>query len=372
MTVTSKRHRRTTLVAAVAAVAALVISACGSNAGDDTASDSGSADSGSADAGTADTDSSGSGSSAPDDASEQKQEITLIYDWSGVDFEAVPIAVAEAEGMFDEQGIDVNLVLPPDDSTTVKLLSSDQGDIGFATSADVVLTRGQGADVVSIGNYSQENNWGLIARPGETIDLSDLKGKKIGVFADNWTQAMMPFVLKAAGLTDSDVHQITFEGDDVAPLLADKLDLTTNTANFAIAQVQEAVGEKPSVMLASEFDAPDVPVWVYIAQESWLKDNGDAATAFLAAMSDAMQWAIDNPEDAVADFEDIYPDNGSSNTYNLAGWTATADVMEGPDGLLTQRDEQWSELTDALQAVDILDSAEEPSTYYTNEYLPKK
>lgn len=363
-----KSHRSGRMLAAAAlAVAGLVLGACSSagDGGSSTSANDSQQTSSSASA-TASSESAGSGSS-----SDSVKKISLVYDWSGVDFEAVPLAVAKSEGMFAKVGIDVDLILPPDDSTTVKLLGSGQGDIGFATTADVVITRGQGADVVSIGNYSQANNWGLIARPGEKIDLTQLKGKTIGVFADNWTQAMMPFVLKAAGLTESDVNQVIFDGDDVAPLLANKLDLTTNTTNFAVAQVQEAVGKKPTVMLAKEFGAPDIPVWVYVAGQKWLDANGDTAKAFLSAIKDATQWAIENPDAAVTDFEKVYPDNGSSHEYNLAGWQATAEVMTGPDGLLTQRESQWSELTDALTSIGALDTAAEPSTYYTNDYLPK-
>jgi ABC-type nitrate/sulfonate/bicarbonate transport system substrate-binding protein len=354
-----KSHRSGRMLAVAAlAIAGLALGACSSAGGESSVSTSGSPESSQ----------SASGSETGTGA---VKKISLVYDWSAVDFEAVPLAVAKSEGMFAKAGIDVDLILPPDDSTTVKLLGSGQGDIGFATTADVVITRGQGADVVSIGNYSQVNNWGLIARPGEKIDLTQLKGTKIGVFADNWTQAMMPFVLKAAGLGESDVQQVIFDGDDVAPLLANKLDLTTNTTNFAIAQVQEAVGKKPTVMLAKEFGAPDIPVWVYVAGQKWLDANGDTAKAFLSAIKEATQWAIDNPEAAVTDFEKVYPDNGSSHAYNLAGWQATAEVMIGPDGLLTQRESQWSELTDALMSIGALDKADAPATYYTNDYLPK-
>jgi ABC-type nitrate/sulfonate/bicarbonate transport system substrate-binding protein len=356
-------HRSGRMLTAALMVAGLMLGAC-SSAGDGGSSTSPSPS----------TSPEGSQETSPSGTSPSGGSVTtisLVYDWSGVDFEAVPLAVAKSEGMFAKAGIDVDLILPPDDSTTVKLLGSGQGDIGFATTADVVITRGQGADVVSIGNYSQVNNWGLIARPGEKIDLTKLKGAKIGVFADNWTQAMMPFVLKAAGLGESDVQQVIFSGDDVAPLLANKLDLTTNTTNFAVAQVQEAVGKKPTVMLAKEFGAPDIPVWVYVAGEKWLEANGDTAKAFLVAIKEATQWAIDNPDAAVTDFERVYPDNGSSHEYNLAGWQATAEVMTGPDGLLTQRESQWSELTDALTSIGALDSAAEPSTYYTNDYLPE-
>ena len=47
--------------------------------------------------------------------------------------------------------------------------------------------------------------------------------------------------------------------------------------------------------------------------------------------------------------------------------------MKNNDGsLLTQSDEQWTQLGDALKGIGQLDTVAAPSAYYTNEYLPTK
>ena len=57
----------------------------------------------------------------------------------------------------------------------------------------------------------------------------------------------------------------------------------------------------------------------------------------------------------------------------MIGWTETFKFMKNNDGsLLTQSDEQWTELGDALKSIGQLDTVAEPSAYYTNEYLPTK
>ena len=145
------------------------------------------------------------------------------------------------------------------------MLAAGRGDIGFDTTTDVVFAQAQGLDVKSIANYSQDNDWGLVAPPGKPIDVSSIKGKSIGIFTDSWTKAMMPYVLKAGHVSAGQVSQPIFSSDDIAPLLAGKLDLATNTLNYAIAQVQSGTGKRPSVLLATKFGAPNVPIWVYTA-----------------------------------------------------------------------------------------------------------
>jgi len=295
--------------------------------------------------------------------------IRLVYDWPGVDFEAVPIAVGLKQGLYKKHGLNVDLVLPPNNQTTVKMLAVGKGDIGFDSTVDVVFARAAQIPVVSIANYTQDNNWGLVAKPGTTIDLSSLRGKSIGVFTDSWTKAMMPYVLKAGNVSASDVKQIIFQSNDLSPMLAGKINIATNTTNFAVAQVQSATGKKPSIMLATQFGAPNVPIWVYIATGSWLSAHGSEARAFLAATKEALAWSIAHPQAAVNDFAAVYPKNGSSPKYNLDGWLATIPHLKGSYPLLTQRAPEWTQVVSALRSVNLLSTSFPASAYYTNKYL---
>jgi ABC-type nitrate/sulfonate/bicarbonate transport system substrate-binding protein len=295
--------------------------------------------------------------------------IRLVYDWPGVDFEAVPIAVGQKQGFYQQHGLSVDLVIPPNNATTVKMLAVGKGDIGLDSTVDVAFARAAQIPVVSIANYTQDNNWGLVAKPGTTINLSSLRGKSIGVFTDSWTKAMMPYVLKAGNVSAGDVKQIIFASNDLTPMLADKIDIATNTTNYAIAQVQSATGKKPSIMLATKFGAPNVPIWVWIATNSWLSAHGSQAHAFLAATKEAIAWSIAHPQAAVNDFTAAYPQNGSSAKYNLDGWLATIPLLKGSYGLLTQRAAEWTQVVNALKSVKLLSTSYPASTYYSNKYL---
>jgi ABC-type nitrate/sulfonate/bicarbonate transport system substrate-binding protein len=148
------------------------------------------------------------------------QKVRFVYDWVTADFELIPTAVAQAQGFYKDAGLDVSVLFPPDNSTTVRMLASGEGDIGYDPVTDEIFAAAQGIPVISIAFYSQSNNCGLIGRPGEPIDFTTMKGKKIGIFTDSWTKAMLPYSLKKAGVTDSGVQEIIATDDDIPMLLA--------------------------------------------------------------------------------------------------------------------------------------------------------
>lgn len=309
------------------------------------------------------------GSSTRSSSARGLTTVRVVFDWPGIDFEAVPLTVGNARGFYKKAGLNVQIVIPPSTSTTVQMIAAGKGDIGFDTTTDVVFGQQAGIDVKSIANYSQNNNWGLVAKPGAKIDIKKIKGKSIGIFSDSWTKAMMPYVLKAGGVTASQVKQPIFGSDDIAPLLAGKIDLATNTLNYAIAQVQSATGKKPSVLLATKFGAPNVPVWVYTAMNSWLKSHGSQARKFLSATRKAFAWSIAHPSAAVKDYLKAYPKIGGGMKYSLDGWKATIPALGPANALLTQRAAQWKQVVKALKSVKLLSKALPPSSYFTNAYL---
>lgn len=166
-------------------------------------------------------------------------KVTYAYDWITPDMELIPVVVAAKEGYFKAHGLNVNVIFPPSTSTTAKFLALGKADIGFITTTDMADAVANKVPLLSIANYSMSNNWGLFTKPGVTIPLSKLRGKRIFSYGDTWTDAMLPFVLKKAGLTASDVSIVTGT-NDVAFLLDGKTDFSTSTTNYEIPYIQAA------------------------------------------------------------------------------------------------------------------------------------
>ncbi|GAB0119095.1 ABC transporter substrate-binding protein [Acidisoma sp. 7E03] len=310
----------------------------------------------------------GLGAGAPAAHAADLTKVTLVYDWVTPDFELIPTAVAQAEGFYKAAGLDVSTVFPPNNSTTVRMLAAGQGDIGFDPVTDEIFAAAQGIPITSIAVYSQSNNCGLFGRPGEPVDLSTLKGKKIGVYTDSWTKAMMPYILAKAGIGENDVQQIIATDDDIPMLLTKKIDYASNCSNYALADVVPTIHQEPTMLLGAAGGMPDVPVWNFTVMKAWGEAHPALVKAWLAATEKGMEWASAHPDEAVADLLKLYPSAGSKD-YNLVGWKATIPLLKGPNGYFVQSDGQWNAIAKALTDTKQVDAAKPASDYYTNAYL---
>lgn len=296
--------------------------------------------------------------------------VNFAYDFPGPDMELVPVIAGIDQGYFKAAGLKVNVEFPPNTSSTSQMLITGKADIGFITTSDMAVAIQAKAPLESIANYSMTNNWGLFAKPGSTLNLAQLKGKKVFSWGDTWTNAMLPFVVKKAGLSMSDIKIIT-ASNDTPLLLAGKIDFTTSTTNYAIPGIYGATGKNPVSLTGSAIGVPNIPVWVYAVTSSYATTHPATAKAFLSALLKATKWAAANQTAAVADFDKAYPKSGYTNAYNALGWKLTVPLLTNSAGkYFVQTSNEWSLLDQGLLATKQITSAPAPSTYFTNAFIP--
>jgi ABC-type nitrate/sulfonate/bicarbonate transport system substrate-binding protein len=296
--------------------------------------------------------------------------VRFVYDWPVADFGLLPVLIGQLRGYYAHHGLKVDVLFPPNAQTTARMLAAGRADIGLEGATDLIFAANQGVPVLAIANYTQSNSWCLIGRPGEPIDLTQLKGKSIGVFADSWTRAMMGFVLRKAQLREQDVRQIIADDDDIALLLSRKIDIATNAVAWGVAQVESVTGEQPTLACNDAIGVPDIPVWAFTAGSAWLTSHGSTARAWLAATAEALDWSLAHPQEAAALFTQAYPTSGSLK-YNAIAWRYEATLMRGQQGYFRQSDSQWVTLAAALQGIGQIPAVKPTSLYFTNAYLPE-
>jgi putative hydroxymethylpyrimidine transport system substrate-binding protein len=297
-------------------------------------------------------------------------ELVVATEWPFPDPLWIPFLAAQDQGFYEEAGLDVTIQPPPDNSTTMRMLEGGQAQVGLSAITDVVFARGEDLGVVSVSNMTVSNNWGLFSLEDEPIDVAALEGKTIGIYNDSWTAAMLPLMLESGGLTMDDVQTVAATASVIPLLLEGEIDVATEVTNLGGVEITTSGGPEPQVLLAPEAGAPDTPVWVYVASSDFVAENPDAVTAWLEATRRGAEWATENPEDAVALFEEAYPDVAGAHDYNLEAWEATIPLLTVDGEVPEQTDGQWTELTQALVDADQLDAALAPGEYYTNDYLP--
>lgn len=297
--------------------------------------------------------------------------VRLVYFWPVQGFLLIPIVVGQKHGIYEKHGLDVSIELPPDAQTTARMLAVGQAEIAMEPRTDVIFAANIDLPLISIANYDQHNSWCLIARPGHEVDLTALKGKKIGIFSDSWSAVMMRMLFDRTGITNpDDVEQIITQFEDMPLMLAGRIDFSTNTAAFAIAESVVALGKEPSMACADRIGIADIPVWSFTATPGWLKTHGSDAIEWLAATNEALEWSAAHPKEAAQLFAETYP-LVDSPLYDDVGWEATLPYLGKPGEFLYQTDASWQVLAEGMKEAGLIPTVKPLSTYYTNEFLPR-
>lgn len=307
----------------------------------------------------------GSASAAP------KATVHFVYDFPGPDMELIPIVVGQMQGFYSAAGLNVKTLFPASTSSTSAMLATGAGDVGFITTSDMADAVQAKVPLLSIANYSMTNNWTMFAKPGSTLTPAQLKGKKVFSWGDTWTNTMLGFVLKHAGLTSKQITIVTASND--TPLLMNgTIDFDTSTTNYAVPAIQGAdKGKKPVMFTGSQIGVPNIPIWVYAVTRAYAAAHPTTAKAFLSATLAATKWAIAHPGAAVNDFVKMYPASGYTKAYSTTGWSLTIPLLTNASGkFFTQTSTQWSTLDQGLIATGQIKTAPAATTYYTNQFVP--
>lgn len=298
-------------------------------------------------------------------------KLTFIQEWPVPDGFWIPWILGSKKGFYAEEGIELEVVTPPTVADTMKFLGTGRAQLAFTTVMDVIFARGEQAPVVAIGRYGRGNNWGIISAEGKPLKIAELKGKTIGIYNDAWTKAQLSMMLADGGLTLDDVQTVAAADDTVPLLLQGKVDAITGITNAEGTEMVTAGNQKPEFMAATDHGVPNTPIFMLAANEPWLKANPDLAKAFLRATRKSIEYAVANPDEAIAAFAETYA-KAYDGTFISQQWKDTIPLFGAMDAdLMASSEADWTTLLAALTKFEVVKAVEAPTAYFTNDYLTK-
>lgn len=228
---------------------------------------------------------------------ESGAKITLGYSaWPGW----FPWAVAQEQGLFEKNGVDVELKWFDSYTDSINALSSGAIDANSQTLNDTLSAVSGGAQLrVVLTNDNSTGNDQIIAREGIT-SVADLKGKKVAVEEGTVDHYLLLLALEEAQLTQEDIELVPMLTDAAAAaFVAGEVDAVgvfapfTSTAlelqgSQAIATSAEFPGAIPDHLVVSDKLVNERPedvqklVNTWFDTIAWIKDNKDAALKIMA------------------------------------------------------------------------------------------
>ena len=221
------------------------------------------------------------------------EQVTVAYVGPGSYY--LPLAIAMQQGFFQEQNLDVKLILMKTEVANMALLT---GDIDFSlrgTSTILAAVKGLPLRVVFIG--TMKPTLALVVRP-EVNSVKDLKGKVVSVAGIGGGQyAITRLILKQHGLDpDKDVvFKVVGSGARLPALL-------TKSIDGGLLDYGEAYRAKKSgfkiLLNAADYDYYS-PVWALGVNLKKLREQPDQVKRFLKASVKGLKYTRENRDAAI-------------------------------------------------------------------------
>ncbi len=230
----------------------------------------------------------------------EPHEITVCLDWTP-NTNHTGFFVADKLGYYEEAGIKVRIVQPPEDGSELMTASGQaQFGISFQDSLAPLFASEEPMAITAVSAIIQHNTSGIISRKGEGMDTPEgLEGKRYSTWNGPVELAIIRSVMENDGGDFSKLELIPNVVTNEAEALRNK-DTDAIWIFYAWAGVACEVAE----LEFDYFDFIDVnPVFDYytpviIANNDYLSENPETAKAFLAATKKGYEYAIENPEEA--------------------------------------------------------------------------
>jgi ABC-type nitrate/sulfonate/bicarbonate transport system substrate-binding protein len=317
---------------------------------------------------------SGGGESAPRGAGgsngPQLREVTLMLDWVA-NANHVGMFAARDRGFFEAHGLDVRIV-EPGEVYAASAVVGGQAEFGIDFQESVTMLRAQDIPVVSIAAVLQTNTSGFAVRAGKSVlGPADFEGLIYGTFNSPYEKPTLDALVRCAGGDPESISYVTAGTDLLAMLQQEQADLVWifyGTQGFQARRLGLEIDYFP----LNEYQEciPDYYTPVVITSRQVTENDPALAESFLAALTEAHEWVVENPVAAAEILAQAVPELSAEELRESVPWLARHMIMDAPQWG-HQELVIWQEYGAWMRSAGVLEGSFDAATAYTNEFLPR-
>ncbi len=205
--------------------------------------------------------------------------------------DALPMYVAEEEGMFAEQGIEVEFIAAASAAERDQLLQAGKVDATITDLVALTLYNREETRIVAVRyamtSTPQFAQFRVLASEQSGITTADeLTGVPIGISEGTVIEYVTDRLLKAEGLTADAIQTLG------VPKIPDRMALL-GSGELSAATLPEPLGslamQKGAVVVVDDTDHPDVSCSIYAFRKAVIDGHPDAVRGFLTAVAQASE-----------------------------------------------------------------------------------
>lgn len=295
--------------------------------------------------------------------------VSLALDWFPNASHA-GLYAALYEGYFEQEGLEVDIVVPTDPATRLSLLATGRVDWAIESPGGLLAAREAGMPLVSVMGVVQSFVGAMMTLEDSGIhSVADFRGKRIGTSGLPEARARLESVLQAAGISPTEVTVIDIGWGQTAALLSGAVDVVTGILRTWQGVEAELEGYKVRFLPWEAYGLPSIPTLVLVATEKTVAQRPEMVERFVRAMVRGYQWAMENPRRAAeyvlrADPQ-LRPELVMRSLELLAPYFQEPEPKVGWQTL-----ERWEVYADWMHERGLLSSRVDVSQAITNRFVP--
>jgi ABC-type nitrate/sulfonate/bicarbonate transport system substrate-binding protein len=304
-------------------------------------------------------------------APQAPEKINFVLDWTP-NTNHSGVYVAKELGYFKDAGLDVEVIQPPEGGA-LPLVAAGKAEfcVGFQEEIAAALTSNSPLDVVAVGTILQHNTSGIVSLKEDNIlSPKDMEDKVYATWDTPIEKAILKQVITKDGGNYDKVKMIPSTVTDVISALQSDVDAVWIYYGW------DGVATELKGLETNFFTFKDIePVLdfytpVIAASQSYLKENGETAKKFLAAVAKGYEYAIANPEEAAKILVKHAPEIDldlavASQNYLVDQYKAEVEQW----GYIDQK--RWDNFYTWMYDNQLIPKKIEAGKGFTNAYLPK-
>ena len=303
----------------------------------------------------------------------EEETITFVLDWTP-NTNHTGIYVALQKGWFEEAGLKVDVVQPPEGGSALLVAS---GKAQFAVTAQdsiaPALTGENAMPLTTVAAILQHNTSGIVSRAGEGMDTpKGLEGHKYATWDSPVEKATIRQVMAADGGDFDKVELIpSTVTDEVSALKSGDVDAIWIFYGWA-GIACEVAGLPIDYFDFADFDPVlDFYTPIIVSNNDWLASNPETAKAFLAALSRGYEYAAENPKEAADILMEAAPElkSNAELVYRSQEYLAGEYIADAARWGEIDPD-RWGGYFTWLNDNGLMQTPLDPGMGFTNEYLP--
>lgn len=297
------------------------------------------------------------------------EKITFVLDWTP-NTNHTGVYVAQKLGYFEEAGIEINIVQPPEDGATSLVASGNaQFGVDFQDSIAPAFGTEEPLPVTAVAAILQHNTSGIISLKGNGIDRpKGLEGKTYATWNAPIEKAMLQNVVEGDG---GDFSKVNLRPSTVNDVIAG---LQTDVDAVWIYYAWDGIATEVKGVETDYFSFRDLnPVFDYytpilVANNSFLSEKPETAKKFLKAVQQGYEYAISHPEEAADILLEAAPELDRDITVASQKWIADQYKAEAEQwGIIDPS--RWNAFYNWLNENGLVEQVIPENFGFTNDYL---